>query len=333
MTTVVCPDCHAEIEGAVLACPVCSGLLFREKLNALRETAMAAEARQDWSSALTAWRDALELLPQTASQRALVLDRIHALSERAGRHEPPSWVKSWSKRLGPFGAVLLILWKLKAIIIAVAAKGKLLLLGLTKLSTLASMGLSGLLYGGSYGWAFGLGLVVSIYIHEMGHVASARRYGLRASASVFIPFVGAFILLKQQPVSAGEDARISLAGPIWGAAGALFTWLIFVWTQQPILGAIAHVAAMINLFNLMSVPPLDGSGAFRALNRGARMLVTLLLVVLYALTRTGLVLVLAVCSGCRCFGKQSEVDLDKPVLSDYLTLAAGLNLLMLLTAQ
>ena len=52
-------------------------------------------------------------------------------------------------------------------------------------------------YWSIYGWPLALGLVVSIYIHEMGHVAMLRRLGIAAGAPLFIPGMGAVVMLKQ----------------------------------------------------------------------------------------------------------------------------------------
>jgi len=105
------------------------------------------------------------------------------------------------------------------------SKGKLLLLGLTKISTLASMLAFFAVYWSLFGWRFALGFVMSIYIHEMGHVMALRRYNIAASAPMFIPFFGAFVRMKQYPGNVGEDARVGLAGPIWGLGSAVAAWL------------------------------------------------------------------------------------------------------------
>src|SRR5207302_3963478 len=91
-------------------------------------------------------------------------------------------------------------------------KGKLLLLGLTKATTFFSMLLSLGVYWAAWGWKFALGLVLSIYIHEMGHVFALRRLGFKASAPMFIPGLGALIRLRQHPANPREDAEIGLAG-------------------------------------------------------------------------------------------------------------------------
>ena len=108
-----------------------------------------------------------------------------------------------------------------ALVLLLGSKLKFLLLGLTKASTLLSMfGFFGV-YWSTYGWPLALGLVVSIYIHEMGHVAMLRRLGIDAGAPLFIPGVGAFVMLKQRIADPLTDAKIGLAGPVWGLGAAL----------------------------------------------------------------------------------------------------------------
>src|SRR5207237_1168871 len=100
-----------------------------------------------------------------------------------------------------------------AVAVAVLSKIKFLLLGLTKASTLVSMFAFFGVYWSIYGWPLALGLVVTIYIHEMGHVAMLRRLGIDAGALMFIPGMGAFVLLKQRITDPLTDAKIGLAGP------------------------------------------------------------------------------------------------------------------------
>src|SRR4051812_50105309 len=69
------------------------------------------------------------------------------------------------------------------------------------------------------GWAFGIGLVLLLLVHEMGHVFEARHQGLPVSAPMFIPFMGALITMKKLPQDAWREARIGIAGPLLGSAG------------------------------------------------------------------------------------------------------------------
>ena len=70
-------------------------------------------------------------------------------------------------------------------------KGKLLLFGLSKGTTFLSMLAALGVYWTLWGWKFALGFVLSIYVHEMGHVAAMKRFGLAATAPMFIPGFGA----------------------------------------------------------------------------------------------------------------------------------------------
>src|SRR6202008_2668926 len=98
--------------------------------------------------------------------------------------------------------------------------------GFTKLGTLLTFAAGLSIYWTLWGWQFALCFLLSIYIHEMGHVAALRRYGIAASAPMFIPGFGALVRLKQSPSSPRENARIGLAGPVWGLGAAIVAGLI-----------------------------------------------------------------------------------------------------------
>jgi Zn-dependent protease len=256
-----CAGCGTEVSANLLSCPVCHRLVHGQALKDLAARAESAGASGDLREALSAWRSSLDLLPPGSRQYGAVAQRIEALSsqvESGARAAPPlpeSGRWKWLAALGPVG---LLLWKFKFIVVAILTKGKLLLLGLTKAGTLLSMFAAVGVYWTVWGLWFAVGLVISIYIHEMGHVAAIRRYGIAASAPMFIPGFGALVRLKQAPLGPREDARIGLAGPIWGSAAALGAWAIAVMGGGPMYAAIAHVAAWLNLFNLMPIWPLDG---------------------------------------------------------------------------
>jgi Zn-dependent protease len=113
---------------------------------------------------------------------------------------------------------------------------------------------------------FAVGFVVLIWVHEMGHVLQLRREGIPASAPMFIPFLGAFVAMKQMPKNALAEARVGLAGPVLGSLGALGAWGIFELTQEPFFLGLAYVGFFLNLFNLLPMLPLDGGRAVGALS-------------------------------------------------------------------
>jgi Zn-dependent protease len=116
------------------------------------------------------------------------------------------------------------------------------------------------------GWWFGIGLVVLLFVHEMGHVFEAKRQGLPVSAPLFIPFMGALITLKEMPHNAWREAKLAIAGPLLGSAAALALYIAGVAYDSNSLKAIAFLGFFINLFNLLPVVPLDGGRAMAALS-------------------------------------------------------------------
>jgi Zn-dependent protease len=115
----------------------------------------------------------------------------------------------------------------------------------------------------SMSWKVWAGFVVLMLIHELGHVFALRWYRLRASPPIFIPFMGALINLRQNPPNAKVEAVVGIGGPIAGTIGALVCyWLAWRtnWSlvTPPELFAMAYLGILLNLFNMLPVPPLDG---------------------------------------------------------------------------
>ncbi|MDT7538415.1 MAG: hypothetical protein QOI82_2000 [Actinomycetota bacterium] len=121
-------------------------------------------------------------------------------------------------------------------------------------------------YAWLYGWQFAIGLVALIAVHELGHVFALRRRGVAAGLPVFLPFLGAFVSMKEMPKSVYVEAETALAGPAVGALGALAVAAAADTTGSGLLRALAFTGFLLNLFNLLPVLPLDGGRAAAALN-------------------------------------------------------------------
>ena len=138
----------------------------------------------------------------------------------------------------------------------------LLLLASLKWGKLATTGGTMLLSLGFYaliwGWRYAAGFIALIFVHEMGHYIAARQCGLNVGAPTFIPFVGAWITLKEQPVDAEVEAYVAMAGPLIGTIGALAVYLGGRALDSNLLLAIAYAGLFLNLINLLPVSPLDG---------------------------------------------------------------------------
>jgi Zn-dependent protease len=158
-----------------------------------------------------------------------------------------------------------------AALVALAAKFgtalKAILVALPNLKLFATMG-TGLIAVASYslffGWPLAAVFVVLIFVHEMGHVIQLRREGIKASAPMFIPFMGAFIAAKSLGENALAEARVGLAGPILGSLGAACVAIAGVLLHSDLLLAAAYLGFLINLINLIPVVPFDGGRAMAA---------------------------------------------------------------------
>jgi Zn-dependent protease len=335
-TNTACTNCGTDIAASLLACPSCHRLVHTTALKELAARAEAAGASGDRAAALEAWRSSLELLPIDSRQYAAIAQRVEALSNQvaAGGSATPLPDSGWWKWLAGLGPLGFLLWKFKFLVVAILSKGKLLILGLTKASTLLSMfGMIGV-YWTLWGLWFAVGIVLSIYVHEMGHVAAIRRYGLAASAPMFIPGFGALIRLKQRPMGPREDARIGLAGPLWGLGAALASLAIGLLGGGPMYLAIAHVGAWINLFNLMPIWQLDGSRAFASLTRGHRWIATGALAVVWAMTGgDGIVLLVLLVAAWRSLAADGNVKEDRGALLLFVGIALALGLVFQLTPK
>jgi Zn-dependent protease len=266
LTPTHCASCGTELPPDALACPACASLIHAGTLKQLAAEADVATRAGDLLSARSHWTTALRLLPPHSQQHVVIRDRIAELTRRIdaapAEGAPVADDKTRWWRRGAPGLITVAL--------VLLSKLKFLLLGLTKASTFVSMFAFFGVYWSIYGWPLALGLVLSIYIHEMGHVAMLRKLGIDAGAPMFIPGVGAFVMLKQHIDDPLTDAKIGLAGPVWGLGAALAAFGIYASTGARIWLAIAQLTGFINLFNLIPVWQLDGSRGLHVLARWER---------------------------------------------------------------
>ncbi len=317
--TATCPECGTQLGPAMLNCPTCKRLRHSDELKQLAQSAEQSEAAGDLSLALGAWRRALELLPPGTKQGEVISAKIGVLSLRVERDPSAAPKQIVDGATKPRKGGLAWLLATAALLLS---KAKTLLLGLTKGSTFFSMLLSMGVYWAAFGWRFAAGLIVSIYIHEMGHVAALARYGIRASAPMFIPGLGAVVRMKQYPHSPREDARVGLAGPLWGMAAAIGFWSISLATGWQSWAAIAKVGAWVNLFNLMPVWQLDGARGLRALTRIERIVLIFALAVAWVLTHEGLLILLLLVAAWRALAEKGAEKPDVGILATFIVLLA-----------
>ena len=116
-----------------------------------------------------------------------------------------------------------------------------------------------------WGWRFAVGFVLLIFVHELGHFVEARRRGFNAAWPVFIPFLGAYVAIRDARMGPWQSAWISLAGPITGGLGAAICWVYGEQQNSALLQALGYVGFLLNLFNLLPVGILDGGSIWRSI--------------------------------------------------------------------
>ncbi|MES2149253.1 MAG: site-2 protease family protein [Pseudomonadota bacterium] len=141
--------------------------------------------------------------------------------------------------------------KLLVWLLAAGKMGKLLTTG-------GSMLISMLVYSWVFGWRYAVGFVLLIFVHEMGHYLAARQRGLKVGAPTFIPFVGAWIELKELPHDVETEAYVGFAGPLAGTLAALACYWFAREQDSHLMLALAYSGCMLNLINLIPISPLDG---------------------------------------------------------------------------
>jgi Zn-dependent protease len=195
-----------------------------------------------------------------------------------------------ARRLGPLAGAA-----------AVLAKTGGALLKLKALASVGTMLLSVLAYTLLYGWRFAVGLVALIAVHELGHVAALRRRGIAAGLPVFLPFLGAFVNVRQAPRSVYVEAETALAGPAAGVLGAAAVAAAASLTGSDLLRALAFTGFLINLFNLLPALPLDGGRAAGALHPAVWGAGLAALLVIEVLRPSPVVLLVLVLGGLEAF--------------------------------
>lgn len=313
-----CPDCGGPVSSSELSCPKCGRLRHTAELEQLGARAGEAEQAGDWIGAIGKWQQALPLLPANTVQYKKVEARIESLHAKVDAAAGNS--ARWKKGAAGLGSTLLLL----------LGKGKLLLLGLTKLSTLLSMFAFFGVYWGLYGWSFALGMVLSIYIHEMGHVIMLRRYGIPATAPIFIPGLGAMIGVPGAILDPVADSRVGLAGPLYGLGAAIGTLAAVPLTGWAPLSAIAYSTAVLNLFNLIPVWQLDGGRGVHSLSRAQRAVLLGVAVGMFAITGERMLLLIAAGMVYRLFTRDQAAQGDQVGLMQFAFLLVALPAIALL---
>lgn len=153
-------------------------------------------------------------------------------------------------------------------------------LHLTFLLLLAWIGVAHGLQGGMAAAVQGIVFICLLFgcvlLHEFGHVAAARRYGVRTPDITLLP-IGGVARLERMPEKPSEELVVALAGPAVNVVIALLLFLALggvpavtalASLQDPAHGLLARlfwVNVTLVVFNLLPAFPMDGGRVLRAL--------------------------------------------------------------------
>jgi len=115
-----------------------------------------------------------------------------------------------------------------------------------------------------FSWKFALAIMIQLFVHEYGHVHAMRRTGMKVRGMYFVPFLGALAVTEDAFTSRRQQAYVALNGPLWGSLLALAPAALWWWTRDPTWATIAAWWALINLFNMLPIAPLDGGRVMQA---------------------------------------------------------------------
>ena len=121
----------------------------------------------------------------------------------------------------------------------------------------------------AYSWLFSIefaiALILCLVFHEYGHIKAMKYFGLKTKGIYLIPFVGGLALSDDKINTRWQDVVISIMGPFFGLILSV-TCLIGYWlTDIEILAGLAVFNALLNLFNLLPVLPLDGGHILKSI--------------------------------------------------------------------
>jgi Zn-dependent protease len=152
---------------------------------------------------------------------------------------------------------------LSALLLKFPILGYLLKFGWLGFSAIFSVAVYSLIFG----WPFAIGLVVMLFIHEMGHAIVMKLKGIPIGGMIFIPLLGAAVIMRQMPKNARDEAEVGIAGPVAGAVAAMVCLAMAQINPGTIWAPLAYFGFFINLFNLIPIVPFDGGRVLAAIDR------------------------------------------------------------------
>ncbi|CAH9063148.1 hypothetical protein PSECIP111854_03166 [Pseudoalteromonas sp. CIP111854] len=121
-------------------------------------------------------------------------------------------------------------------------------------------------YAWLFSWPFALMLVACLVIHEYGHVRAMQYFNIKTKGIYLIPFVGGLAVSDDKITTRWQDVVISLMGPAFGLITSVLGVVLYYATNMEIFAGVAVLSALLNLFNLLPILPLDGGHVLKSIS-------------------------------------------------------------------
>ncbi len=122
----------------------------------------------------------------------------------------------------------------------------------------------------AYSWLFSLqfalALLACLVFHEYGHIRAMKYFGMKTKGIYLIPFLGGLALSDEKINTRWQDVVISIMGPTFGLLLSLVCLLAYWLTGNIFFAGLATFNALLNLFNLLPVLPLDGGHILKSIS-------------------------------------------------------------------
>lgn len=125
-------------------------------------------------------------------------------------------------------------------------------------------------YAWLFTFEFALMLIACLVIHEYGHVRAMKYFGIKTKGIYLIPFVGGLAVSDEKITTRWQDVVISLMGPAFGLITSVLGVVLYYATEMEIFAGVAVLSALLNLFNLLPILPLDGGHVLKSISFSMR---------------------------------------------------------------
>lgn len=140
------------------------------------------------------------------------------------------------------------------------------LLKSAKVIKVVLMGASVAAYSWLFSFQFALALIACLMFHEYGHIRAMQYFGMKTKGIYLIPFMGGLALSDERINTRWQDVVISIMGPTFGLLMSLASLVAYWVTGSDFFAGLAAFNALLNLFNLLPILPLDGGHILKSIS-------------------------------------------------------------------